>query len=84
MVDLIAVGDREAELLHGLVQDHADQTGSLIAAELLADWPTALTRFTHVRPKDLWAVEQARLDGQAKGLTDEQITDHIMEVAAHG
>ncbi len=84
MVDLVPVDEPSADVLKALLEEHRQRTDSRIAGELLADWPLSLHRFSQVRPKDMWAVEQARSAGKAAGLNDEQITQHIMEVAAHG
>ena len=35
-----------------LVMRHAEETGSEVAAGLLADWPAALRRITTVMPRD--------------------------------
>jgi glutamate synthase domain-containing protein 2/glutamate synthase domain-containing protein 1/glutamate synthase domain-containing protein 3 len=43
--------DDEIEL-RGLVAEHAERTGSPVAAGLLADWPAQLRRFVKVMPHD--------------------------------
>jgi glutamate synthase domain-containing protein 3 len=43
--------DDEIEL-RGLVAEHAERTGSPVAAGLLADWPAQLGRFVKVMPHD--------------------------------
>jgi glutamate synthase (NADPH) large chain len=67
MADLEPVGDEDAAVLAELVQRHLTETGSVVAARLLADWPAALTRFARVMPKDykrvLAAARQAERDG---------------------
>ncbi|MEO0642551.1 MAG: glutamate synthase large subunit [Pseudomonadota bacterium] len=42
----------DAERLRILVERHQLHTGSAVAAELLADWETALSKFTKVMPRD--------------------------------
>ena len=84
MVELVPLDDTSSEQLKGLLEQHLVRTESTVAAEILADWPLSLHRFSMVRPKDLWAVENARKAGKEAGMSDDQITQHIMEVAAHG
>jgi glutamate synthase (NADPH/NADH) large chain len=56
----------DAERLRILVERHQLHTGSAVAADLLADWETALTRFVKVMPRDyrraLEALEAERLE----------------------
>jgi len=65
MVDLEPLDDGDAETLRQMLVEHAAETESPVAQELLAahDW----TRFTKVMPRDykkvLLAIEQARQDG---------------------
>ncbi len=53
MVDLdsIVSGEESAELLD-LLQEHYRWTGSSVAAELMAHWDEAITRFVKVMPRD--------------------------------
>jgi glutamate synthase domain-containing protein 3 len=39
--------------LRGLVERHADETGSRRAAEILAEWDASLPRFVQVCPKEM-------------------------------
>ena len=48
-----------------MVRAHAEETGSQVAAELLEDWETSLTRFTEVIPRDFRIV--MRRQGQGRG-----------------
>ncbi len=50
MVDLQDVSNPDE--LHTLLRAHAEETGSATAVALLADWPTAVQRFTEVMPRD--------------------------------
>ena len=53
MVDLLPVEEQEdIDELRGMVQGHADSTGSATAARLLASWDEALPRFVKVYPRD--------------------------------
>jgi glutamate synthase (NADPH/NADH) large chain len=84
--NVIAFGPVEgaaAEELHQLVRDHAEETGSEVAAALLADWPASLTRFTEVMPTDYRTVLEAKARAEADGL-DEHETARAMMEALHG
>ncbi len=48
--DPIDTGD--AETLRALVEEHRERTGSAVAARLLEDWESAITRFVKVMPHD--------------------------------
>jgi glutamate synthase (NADPH/NADH) large chain len=66
MADLEPVGADAAEL-EALIRRHLAETGSAVAARLLADWPAALPRFRRVMPRDyqrvLAAAQRAERDG---------------------
>ena len=53
MVELEKVEDTEdiAEL-QGLIEEHAERTGSTVAAEVLDNWSTTLGQFVKVMPTD--------------------------------
>jgi glutamate synthase (NADPH/NADH) large chain len=53
MVELESVEDAEdiAEL-QILIEEHAERTGSTVAAEVLDNWTTALGQFVKVMPTD--------------------------------
>ena len=67
MVDLEPPDDQDAGFLLSLVRRHHAETGSAVAAGLLADWASALGRFGKVMPKDykrvLAAARRAERDG---------------------
>ena len=81
MVDLMAVPEDQKEILRSLVSDFEVETGSEVAAELLANWPAALTRFTLVMPRDYARVLAAIDRATREGLPVDQV---VMEVAANG
>ncbi len=83
LVELGPVAGEAAVELEGLVREHAEETGSPVAAELLADWETSLTRFTEVMPRDYRIVLEAKAKAEADGL-DEHETAHAMMEALHG
>jgi glutamate synthase (NADPH/NADH) large chain len=83
LVELLPVEGEGAEELRGLVQRHAEETGSDLAATLLEDWEAALPRFTMVMPTDFRKVLDARAQALEEGLDAEQADTRIMEVL-HG
>jgi glutamate synthase (NADPH/NADH) large chain len=83
LVELGPVEGEAAAELERLVRDHAEETGSEIATELLADWPAALTRFTEIMPTDYRVVLEAKAKAEAEGLDDNAIANAMME-ALHG
>jgi glutamate synthase (NADPH/NADH) large chain len=81
MVDLDAVlSEEDCVFLHATVRRHHAETGSAVAAAVLADWAAASARFTKVMPKDykrvLAAASAAERDGR-------DINEAVM-AAAHG
>jgi glutamate synthase (NADPH/NADH) large chain len=83
LVELGPVEGEAAQELEQLVRDHAEETGSEVAAELLADWPAALTRFTEVMPTDYRVVLEAKAKAEAEGLSESDTATAMME-ALHG
>ena len=67
MVDLDPITEPEAADLRMLVRRHAEETESVSASELLADWWTSARRFTKVMPKDYKRVLQAARRGGGEG-----------------
>jgi glutamate synthase (NADPH/NADH) large chain len=83
LVELGPVVEDAAEELHALVRTFHEETGSAVAEELLADWETALTRFTEVIPRDFRIVMDAKAKAEADGLDENEIATAMME-ALHG
>jgi glutamate synthase (NADPH/NADH) large chain len=67
MADLEPLTEEDGAYLRQLVGRHQAETGSSVAAALLADWDAALPRFSRVMPRDykrvLAAARQAERDG---------------------
>ncbi|MGH3305404.1 MAG: glutamate synthase-related protein, partial [Streptosporangiaceae bacterium] len=67
MADLEPVTADDADFLHSLIGRHQAETGSAVAARLLADWETTLPRFSRVMPRDyqrvLAVARRAERDG---------------------
>jgi glutamate synthase (NADPH/NADH) large chain len=59
---------RDGELIASLLKKHAEETGSQLAADLLQDLETTLSRITKVLPRDYAAVLQARTEAETQGL----------------
>jgi glutamate synthase (NADPH/NADH) large chain len=84
--ELVELGPVEGEAaieLEALVRDHAEETGSEVAAALLADWPAALARFTEVMPSDYKRVLEARAEAIEEGLDEDETAARMMETL-HG
>ena len=68
MADLEPLSGGDGEFLAELLGRHLAETGSAVAAGLLADWDAALARFGRVMPKDykrvLAAARQAEREGR--------------------
>jgi glutamate synthase (NADPH/NADH) large chain len=81
MVDIEALSDADAEFLRSVLDRHAKETGSSIAASLLADWEVAArNRFTKVMPKDYKRVLLAASAAEREG---RDVNEAVM-AAAHG
>ncbi|WP_166139700.1 glutamate synthase large subunit [Nocardioides ochotonae] len=83
LVELGPVTGPAAAELEELVRRHAEETGSAVAEALLADWDTALTRFTEVMPRDYRIVLEAKAKAEAAGLDENETANAMME-ALHG
>ena len=84
--ELVGLGPVEGKAvgeLRSLLEQHAEETGSTVAAELLADWATSLGRFTEVMPRDFKRVLDAREAALGEGLSEDEAAARIMEVL-HG
>ena len=84
MVETRAVPAESADELHDLVRKHAEETGSELAERLLADWSASLDRFVEIMPVNFRKVLEAQAAAQAEGLSDDETTARMMEVAANG
>ncbi|MBO0821996.1 MAG: glutamate synthase subunit alpha, partial [Nocardiopsaceae bacterium] len=80
MVDLDPLEDSDLEFLHEVVSRHREETGSTVAAALLADWDTEARRFRKVMPKDYKRVLQAASAAEREG---RDVNEAVM-AAAHG
>ena len=67
LVDLTPLTDEEQETVHTLVRKHHEETQSLVAERLLADWPAAVREFTAVVPRDYKRVMELIRTAEAAG-----------------
>lgn len=84
MVELRPVPEATADELQTLVRKHHEETGSAVAEQLLAHWEQSLARFTEIMPVNYRLVLEARDAAEAEGLSEEDTTARMMEVAARG
>ncbi|WP_370619295.1 glutamate synthase large subunit [Mumia sp. Pv 4-285] len=82
MVEVHEIG--AADELKDLVTRHAEETGSEVAAKLLADWETSVTRFSEIMPVDYRRVLKARAAAEEAGLGEDETTAAMMEAAIRG
>jgi glutamate synthase (NADPH) large chain len=78
MVELEPLDAADAETLGGLLDRHYKETGSPVAAALLAYWPSAVDRFGKVMPRDYKRVLEATRRAEENG---QSVEDAIMEAA---
>jgi glutamate synthase (NADPH/NADH) large chain len=80
MVDLDPLEDSDRGFLRQTVERHVTETGSTVAAALLADWDAQVERFGKVMPRDYKRVLTARTAAEAEG----RDIDEAVMAAAHG
>ncbi|WP_282793205.1 glutamate synthase large subunit [Streptomyces sp. CC224B] len=76
--------DSDKRWLHDVVRRHQEETGSTVAAKLLADWETSVTRFSKIIPSTYKAVLAAKDAAERAGLSESEITEKMMEAATNG
>ncbi|MGW3461237.1 GltB/FmdC/FwdC-like GXGXG domain-containing protein, partial [Streptomyces olivaceoviridis] len=79
-----ALDETDKQWLHDVVRRHAEETGSTVAEKLLADWATAVERFSKIIPSTYKAVLAAKDAAERAGLTETEITEKMMEAAING
>jgi glutamate synthase (NADPH/NADH) large chain len=67
LVDLLDVSDEDGAVLRGLVERHAEVTGSAVARRLLRTWRQAVVEFTAVVPRDYHRAVRVIKAAQAAG-----------------
>ncbi|GAA4218966.1 glutamate synthase large subunit [Actinocatenispora rupis] len=78
LVGLEPLSTSDQQRLHALVSAHHAETGSTLAAELLADWTAAVEQFTKVLPRDYKRVLETIAAAERSGA---DVDTAIMEVA---
>ncbi|MFF0295743.1 glutamate synthase large subunit [Kitasatospora sp. NPDC004614] len=81
MVGIEAPNAADREWLRETVQQHYEETGSTVAAELLADWGSGVSRFSTIMPTDYKAVLAAKDAAERDGLSEADTTAKMMEAA---
>ncbi|MFK0217854.1 glutamate synthase large subunit [Streptomyces vinaceus] len=79
-----ALPDADKQWLHDVVRRHEEETGSTVAAKLLADWDAAAARFSKIIPTTYKAVLAAKDAAELAGLSESETTEKMMEAATHG
>ncbi|MFE4832304.1 glutamate synthase large subunit [Streptomyces sp. NPDC056672] len=85
--NLAAVGpldDTDKRWLHDVVRRHQEETGSTVAEKLLAEWDTAVDRFSKIIPTTYKAVLAAKDAAELAGLSETETTEKMMEAATNG
>jgi len=80
MVDLDPLDDDDRAFLRETVTGHAAETGSTVAAALLAEWDDSVERFSKVMPRDYKRVLEAAREAERQGID----VDEAIMAAAHG
>ncbi|GGS94946.1 MULTISPECIES: glutamate synthase large subunit [Streptomyces] len=78
------LSDEDRQWLHDVVRRHQEETGSTVAAKLLADWSAAADRFSKIIPTTYKAVLAAKDAAERAGLSESETTEKMMEAATHG
>ncbi|MFJ8857423.1 glutamate synthase large subunit [Streptomyces sp. NPDC102451] len=76
--------DTDRQWLHDVVRRHQEETGSTVAEKLLADWDSAVTRFSKIIPSTYKAVLAAKDAAELAGLSEQETTEKMMEAATNG
>ncbi|MEU3772888.1 glutamate synthase large subunit [Streptomyces sp. NPDC032472] len=79
-----ALSDDDKQWLHDVVRRHEEETGSTVAAKLLADWSVSVDRFSKIIPTTYKAVLAAKDAAERAGLSESETTEKMMEAATHG
>jgi glutamate synthase (NADPH/NADH) large chain len=81
MVDILAVPEDQKDTLKTLISDFAEETGSVVASDLIKDWDSAIKKISLVMPRDYARVLDAMARATREGLPVDAL---VMEVAANG
>ncbi|WP_329391046.1 glutamate synthase large subunit [Streptomyces sp. NBC_01351] len=78
------LSDTDKQWLHDVVRRHEEETGSTVAAKLLADWSVSVDRFSKIIPTTYKAVLAAKDAAELAGLSESETTEKMMEAATNG
>ena len=84
MVELRPVPEATSAELEAIVRRHFEETGSAVAEQLLRDWSASLARITEIMPVNYRRVLEAKASAESEGLSEDETTARMMEVAARG
>ncbi|WP_306598644.1 glutamate synthase large subunit [Geothrix sp. 21YS21S-2] len=70
MVELLPLGGEDALRVRNLLAEHVERTGSVKAAEVLADWDARSARFVKVYPSEYRRALEAAASPATNGLAD--------------
>ncbi|MFE1844225.1 glutamate synthase-related protein, partial [Streptomyces sp. NPDC059515] len=76
--------DADRTWLHDVVRRHQEETGSTVAGKLLAEWDTAVERFSKIIPSTYQAVLAAKDAAERAGLSESETHEKMMEAAING
>ena len=79
-----ALDDTDKQWLHDVVRRHQEETGSTVAEKLLAEWDTAVERFSRIIPSTYKAVLAAKEAAERAGLSETETHEKMMEAAING
>lgn len=79
-----ALDDTDKQWLHDVVRRHQEETASTVAEKLLAEWDTAVDRFSKIIPSTYKAVLAAKDAAERAGLSETEVTEKMMEAAING
>jgi len=77
MVDLKPLHEKSIPELRQALTRHLEYTGSTVAARLLENWETALSKFVRVMPRDY--AKALRAAGQAECAPQEEEAAHVAQ-----
>ncbi|MBA4608725.1 glutamate synthase large subunit [Aeromicrobium sp. Marseille-Q0843] len=84
MVELRPVPEATGAEVEAIVRRHFEETGSVVAEQLLRDWTASLARITEIMPVNYRRVLEAKASAESEGLSEDETTARMMEVAARG
>src|SRR4051794_41795357 len=80
MVDRDPLDDDDRVFLREVIARHAAETGSTVAANLLAEWDESVERFAKIMPRDYKRVLEAARAAERDGID----VDEAIMAGAHG